>query len=185
MTQTISLDDLLWDAQIVYGEGFSSRLFLRQLTDDSDLIDRDDSITLLTAPYSFEAIMDDLQSLVRDWLGVKLGQPPPTQFGRKTMRLPEALGYLFHRYRTDNIDTKTHFNLVVMTVLNDGSLDDWRWLFAYYGWQQIRDWVADSQNSRALSPEMETFWTRMLLATPRKRDRWAGGNNVRAQCQRW
>ncbi|WP_298340071.1 hypothetical protein [Ferrimicrobium sp.] len=95
------------------------------------------------------------------------------------MRLPQALGYLFYRYRTDNIDTKKHFNLIVMTVLNDGSLDDWRWLFACYGWQQIRDWVADSQNSRSLSPEMETFWTGMLLATPRKRDRWAGGNGVR------
>lgn len=77
VTQTISLGDLLQAAQIVYGEGFSSRLFLRQLTDDSDLIDHDDAITLLISPYSFEAIMDDLQSLVRDWLNAELGKTAP------------------------------------------------------------------------------------------------------------
>ncbi len=78
MAQTISLGDLLQAAQIVYGGSFSSRLFLRQLTDESDLIDVDDAIPLLISPYPFRAIMDDLQSLIRDWLNAELGETAPS-----------------------------------------------------------------------------------------------------------
>lgn len=63
----LSLGEIVERAQHVYGEAFSPRLFLQQLTYTADLVDRDDALSLLTTPRSFESITSDLDALVRQW----------------------------------------------------------------------------------------------------------------------
>lgn len=95
------------------------------------------------------------------------------------MTLPDGVQRLFHRYQARNLDTDRHADLIIFTVLEDGSLDDWRWLIATYGWDRIRDWLADPNQAATLSPRVEWFWTATVLGAPHETPRWAGGNDRR------
>lgn len=92
------------------------------------------------------------------------------------MKLPAVIQRLFYRYHAELLDTDSHFAIIVPTVLADGTLDDWDWLFAVYGWEALRAWVADPQHTQTLAPPLERFWTGILLGTPREIPRWSGGN---------
>lgn len=95
------------------------------------------------------------------------------------MILPPEIYPLFYRYRADQLDTVQHKALIIPTVLEDGSVGDWEWLFVTYGWNTIRDWIANPVREISLSPRVEWFWTSILLDHPRETPRWQGGNHVR------
>lgn len=92
------------------------------------------------------------------------------------MTLPKRLQRLFYRYHADRLDTGHHAALIIPTVLSDGALDDWDWLFRIYGWEHVRTWVAEPGHAQMLPPPMERLWTLTLLGTPQETPRWAGGN---------
>ncbi len=79
----VSLDALIGRAQNAYGEAFSPRLFLQQLTYTRDLPDRDDAIGLLIEPESFDVIAQDLQTMVRDWVEQYAQVHPRPRGGRR------------------------------------------------------------------------------------------------------
>lgn len=92
------------------------------------------------------------------------------------MRLPASTQRLFYRYHADRLDTAQHAAVIIPTVLADGAVEDWQWLFRVYGWETIRAWIATPGQAALLPPPMERFWTLILLGTPRETPRWAGGN---------
>ena len=95
------------------------------------------------------------------------------------MILPTSIQRLFYRYHADRLDTTRHEPLIIQTILEDGSLADWSWLFATYGWDTVRDWVADPVHAAQLSPRVEWFWTGVFLGKPHETPRWDGGNHRR------
>lgn len=92
------------------------------------------------------------------------------------MTLPMAIQKLFYRYHPALLDTDRHREMIIPTVLADGSLDDWEWLFRVYGWGALRAWVAETGHAQMLPPAMERFWTGILLGTFQETPRWSGGN---------
>ena len=95
------------------------------------------------------------------------------------MKLPPDVQRLFYRYHADRLDTETYQSLIIETVLADGEMDDWRWLFQTYGKDAVRDWLSDPFHSCQLQPKVEWFWTFLLLDEPRETPRWSGGNGRR------
>jgi hypothetical protein len=95
------------------------------------------------------------------------------------MRLPPGIQRLFYRYHADRLDTTTYQSLIIQTVLEDGMVDDWRWLFETYGKDTVREWVDDPARAAQLSPRVEWFWTCVLLRKPHETPRWSGGNGKR------
>jgi hypothetical protein len=69
-TGLLGIDELMSRAQRTYGDAFSPRLFLQQLTYTHDLTDKDkdDAVSLLIEPQSFATVEQDLQSMVQDWM---------------------------------------------------------------------------------------------------------------------
>ncbi|MDA8195203.1 MAG: hypothetical protein M0Z53_14610 [Thermaerobacter sp.] len=96
------------------------------------------------------------------------------------MTLPPAVQRLFHRYHAERLDATRHAALIIPTVLEEGSLDEWSWLFATYGWDRLRDWLADPAHAATLSPRVEWFWTAVLMGQAHETPRWQGGNHRRA-----
>ncbi len=94
--------------------------------------------------------------------------------------LPPAVQRLFYRHQADRLDTQQHAALVIPTVLADGALDDWHWLFREYGWDAVRDWLLVPSHAESLPPAVQHFWTLMLLGTAQETPRWSGGNGRRA-----
>ncbi|NMP24400.1 hypothetical protein HIJ39_18930, partial [Sulfobacillus sp. DSM 109850] len=79
------------------------------------------------------------------------------------MTLPMRIQRLFYRYHADLLDSERHAAVIIPTVLSDGALDDWDWLFRVYGWEAIRAWIAEPGHAAMLPPPMERFWTLILL----------------------
>lgn len=90
--------------------------------------------------------------------------------------LPSYIQRLFYRYHADRLDTVRHADIIIPTVLSDGTVDDWKWLFHVYGWESLQAWIAERGRAATLPPPMERFWTLILLGTPQETPRWAGGN---------
>ncbi|WP_242939462.1 DUF6922 domain-containing protein [Sulfobacillus thermosulfidooxidans] len=95
------------------------------------------------------------------------------------MKLPEKLQRLFYRYHADRLDTTRHALIIIPTVLADGTLEDWDWLFDVYGWDTLQQWIREPLHARMLPPAMERFWTLVLDGVPRETPRWQGGNALR------
>jgi len=72
----LDLDALVRLAAETYGEAFSARLFLQQLTYTRDLPDREDALGLLVVPRPFAAIERELEELVRAWARRRFSEPP-------------------------------------------------------------------------------------------------------------
>lgn len=69
------LDDMIQLAQDSYGEAFSARLFLQQLTYTGDLPDRDTALSLLVNPESFDTVSQDLAKIVEAWAQRRFKKP--------------------------------------------------------------------------------------------------------------
>ena len=79
--------------------------------------------------------------------------------------LPENLRPYFQEYDFSHLTVSHHAELVIERVLNYGSLDELRWLFQQYGWQQIMAWVTDRGGVR-LSRRRYRLWCVMLEIAP-------------------
>jgi hypothetical protein len=90
------------------------------------------------------------------------------------MSIPPAIQRLFYRYHADRLDTDRHAEIIIPTVLADGSLEDWDWLFAVYGWDTLAAWIAQSAHRDLLPPPMATFWSLILLGRSETAPRWGG-----------
>ncbi len=90
------------------------------------------------------------------------------------MTLPTEVQRLFYRYHADRLDTSCHAALIIPTVLSDGTVEDWEWLFYVYGWDALQAWMME--HSEILPPPMERFWTLILQGAPKETPRWTGGN---------
>lgn len=95
------------------------------------------------------------------------------------MTLPRHIQRLFYRYHAERLDTERHATLIMPTVLSDGTVDDWEWLFQVYGWESIQAWIAQPGHASMLPPPTERFWTAILLDTSQETPRWSGGNSRR------
>ncbi len=63
----LSLDDVLQWGPATYGDAFSPRLFLQQLTYTRDVMDRDSALALLATPRPFATIARELAVQVQAW----------------------------------------------------------------------------------------------------------------------
>jgi hypothetical protein len=90
------------------------------------------------------------------------------------MSLPPAIRRLFYRYHADRLDTDRHAAIIIPTVLADGSVEDWDWLFAVYGWDTIAAWIAQPAHRDLLPTPMASFWSLILLGRPETSSRWDG-----------
>ncbi|MGC8489687.1 MAG: DUF6922 domain-containing protein [Clostridia bacterium] len=95
------------------------------------------------------------------------------------MMIPPSVQRLFHRYHADRLDPRHHAAIIIPTILEEGAVEDWRWLFSTYSWDTIQRWIADPTRASQLSPRVEWFWTTVLLGTPHETSRWSGGNRRR------
>lgn len=95
------------------------------------------------------------------------------------MILPADVQRLFYRYHPGNLDPDRHQDVIIPTVLSDGTLADWDWLFGLYGWEALRNWLRDPQYAQLLPPPMEHFWSTVLLGEPKESPHWSGGNALR------
>ncbi|WP_374045742.1 hypothetical protein [Ferrimicrobium sp.] len=88
------------------------------------------------------------------------------------MRLPSDIQRLFYRYRTVRpCNGSTHESLIIEKVLEDGAVNDWRWLFQAYGMERIRARTRDSARAAQLSSRVEWSWTLVLLHKPHETPR--------------
>lgn len=71
--KSIILDDMIRFAQDSYGDAFSARLFLQQLTYTDDLPDRDTALSRLVNPESFDTVCRDLAKEVEAWAQRRFG----------------------------------------------------------------------------------------------------------------
>ncbi len=92
------------------------------------------------------------------------------------MTLPLRIQRLFYRYHTDRLDPERHAAIIIPTVLSDGTVEDWDWLFRVYEWDAIQQWIKEPRNAQILPPPMERFWTLIFLGTLKETPRWTGGN---------
>jgi len=90
------------------------------------------------------------------------------------MSLPPAIQRLFYRYHADRLDPDRDAAIIIPTVLAEGSLDDWDWLFGVYGWDTLVAWIAQPAHRDLLPPPMAAFWTWILLGTSETSPRWGG-----------
>ena len=90
------------------------------------------------------------------------------------MSLPPTIQRLFYRYHADRLDPDRHAAIIIPTVLADGALEDWDWLFDVYGWDTLATWMTQPAHRALLPPPLVTFWTTILLDTPVISSRWGG-----------
>lgn len=73
----LGLGDIVELASKVYGEAFSARLFLQQLTYTSDIKDADDAVSLLVEPRTFSDVEASLRRHVAAFVAEELKKPSP------------------------------------------------------------------------------------------------------------
>ena len=54
-------------------------------------------------------------------------------------KLPQSFKPYFWSYDFSKIDADQNKKTVVSQVTNYGTIDDWKWLTGYYGWNTVRD----------------------------------------------
>jgi hypothetical protein len=132
---------------------FSDRLFLQQLVYTDDIHDTD----LLTSPgTSFAEVERSLRSIVaqyiKDQLFVTRGAP-------EEVTLPDDIAELLWSYDPDKVDRQADAEIVVMAVLRLGSWEQIRWLFSYYGMDDVRRIIEkDYFGYRTLPVSIRVFW---------------------------
>jgi hypothetical protein len=79
----MSIDEIINRAQHTYGNAFSPRLFLQQLTYTHDLVDKDkdEAVSLMIEPQSFTIVEQDLQRLVQEWIDTLARHQPKSPEG--------------------------------------------------------------------------------------------------------
>ena len=71
--------------------------------------------------------------------------------------LPAATAWLFPEYDFAAIVPETYADVIIERILERGSWDELRWLFARYGEPRVREWVRD-HGFRLLSKRSFALW---------------------------
>jgi len=88
-TGVLDLDTVMNTAKCIYGEQFSPRLFLQQLTYTQDVEDFEEALQTITTPLTKEEITRDLHHFVRAYVSkVLASKPSPTPPAPKPPRGP-------------------------------------------------------------------------------------------------
>ena len=92
---------------------------------------------------------------------------------RKT--LPESTAWLFPEYEFGKMDDEGFANVIVERILERGTWDELRWLFARYGQRRIATWLRQ-HGFRRLSPRSFEYWLGVFVVKASLR---LGGSNLR------
>jgi len=71
--------------------------------------------------------------------------------------LPEDSAWLFPEYRFENIQLDSHSAVIIERILERGSWEQVRWLFATYGEAEVAEWVR-KHGFRLLSKRSFALW---------------------------
>lgn len=71
--------------------------------------------------------------------------------------MPSDMAWLFPEYAFAAMDVQTHRGVIIERVLERGSWEQLRWLFATYGEAAVADWVA-RHGFRLLSKRSFALW---------------------------
>lgn len=101
---------------------------------------------------------------------------------RKPMKLPESdlkqldipsdMAWLFPEYAFPVMDVQTHQGVIIERVLERGSWEQLRWLFATYGEAAVADWIA-KHGFRLLSRRSFALWRLVLNVEQYHAPDWA------------
>jgi hypothetical protein len=72
-------------------------------------------------------------------------------------RLPDDAGWLFPEYDLESIDVDAHPGLIIERILEKGSWEQLRWLFATYEEGQVAEWIR-RHGFRLLSKRSFSLW---------------------------
>ncbi len=75
--------------------------------------------------------------------------------------MPANMGWLFPEYAFATMDVQTHQGVLIERVLERGSWEQLRWLFATYGEATVADWVR-KHGFRLLSKRSFALWRLVL-----------------------
>ena len=88
------------------------------------------------------------------------------------VRIPVTLKPFFQDVEFESLDLERHAPTIIERTLSEGSVEEIRWLFAYYGVERIRDWIR-RRGALRLPHDRCALWHTLLGLTPTvKRSIW-------------
>jgi hypothetical protein len=75
--------------------------------------------------------------------------------------LPESTAWLFPEYEFSRMDDEGYANVIIERILERGSWDQLRWMFARYGRRRVAMWLRQ-HGFRRLSPRSFEYWRWVL-----------------------
>ncbi len=90
----------------------------------------------------------------------------------KHLHIPPDMAWLFPEYAFATMDVQTHRGVIIERVLERGSWEQVRWLFATYGEAVVADWVA-RHGFRLLSKRSFALWRLVLNVEHYHAPNWA------------
>ncbi|MGQ9824617.1 MAG: DUF6922 domain-containing protein [Desulfotomaculales bacterium] len=88
------------------------------------------------------------------------------------MKLPSSFAPLFHNYVFDTVDADRHAGFVIKTVLAQGTWEQIRWLFEYYGAGKVREvFLDDYYGLQALPESTRRLWELLFVDEPGRESR--------------
>jgi hypothetical protein len=86
--------------------------------------------------------------------------------------LPADTAWLFPEYDFEQMDLKRHQGVIIERILERGTWDQTRWLFARYGEEQVAAWVR-RHGFRLLSKRSFALWCLALGVSNYQAPGWA------------
>ncbi len=86
--------------------------------------------------------------------------------------LPASTAWLFPEYDFESIDLKHHQGVIIERILERGTWEQVRWLFAGYGEERVAEWVR-RHGFRLLSKRSFALWRLALDITDYTAPDWA------------
>lgn len=86
--------------------------------------------------------------------------------------IPPSAAWLFPEYEFADMDTEKHAGVIIERVLERGSWEELRWLFARYGELRVAEWVR-RHGFRLLSKRSFALWRLVLGVDDFTAPEWA------------
>jgi hypothetical protein len=86
--------------------------------------------------------------------------------------LPPDSEWLFPEYKFGEMGVESHYSVIIERILERGSWEQVRWLFATYGEPQVAAWVR-AHGFRLLSKRSFAFWRLVLGISDFQAPPWA------------
>jgi len=90
----------------------------------------------------------------------------------KQINIPADMAWLFPEYAFATMDIQTHRGVIIERVLERGSWEQLRWLFATYGETAVAEWVS-KHGFRLLSKRSFALWRLVLSVEDYYAPDWA------------